>query len=243
MKRFITFEGGEGSGKTTQIKLAADWLRERGIPALSTAEPGGTPLGRKIRELLLNRGSWTIGAEAELLLFAAARAQHVRETILPALEAGQWVLCDRFADATLAYQGFGRELNVAFIRTLNDFSTCSLKPDLTLLFDLPVEAGLERAKKRTAGIRPEAAEDRFEREDKALYRSIRDGHHTQLSLPFLGGSRFHGRIRDGYLTLAAEEPQRFRIIDGAGSVETVHREVCRCLEALPQIPFREGGRA
>jgi len=220
MKRFITFEGGEGSGKTTQIKLAADWLRERGIPVLATAEPGGTPLGRKIRELLLNRGSWTIGAEAELLLFAAARAQHVRETILPSLEAGQWVLCDRFADATLAYQGFGRELNVAFIRTLNNFSTCSLKPDLTLLFDLPVEAGLERAKKRTAGGRPEAAEDRFEQEERA----------------------FHGRIREGYLSLAAAEPERFRIIDGAGSVETIHREVCRCLDALPQIPFREGGR-
>ena len=221
MKYFITFEGGEGSGKTTQIKLAADWLRERGIPVLTTAEPGGTPLGRKIREILLNRGSWAIGAEAELLLFAAARAQHVRETIRPALEAGQWVLCDRFADATLAYQGFGRELNVAFIRTLNDFSTCLLKPDLTLLFDLPVEAGLERAKKRTAGIRPEAAEDRFEQEERA----------------------FHGRIREGYLSLAAAEPERLRIIDGAGSVETVHREVCRCLEVLPRLPFREGERA
>lgn len=221
MKRFITFEGGEGSGKTTQIKLAADWFRERGIPALSTAEPGGTPLGRKIRELLLNRGSWTIGAEAELLLFAAARAQHVRETILPALEAGQWVLCDRFADATLAYQGFGRGLDAGFIRTLNAFSAQALKPEMTLLFDLPVEAGLARAKKRAAGGRPEAAEDRFEQEERA----------------------FHGRIRDGYLTIAAEEPERFRIIDGAVSVETVHCEVCRCLEALPQIPFREGERA
>lgn len=210
MRRFITFEGGEGSGKTTQIKLAADWLRERGIPVLSTAEPGGTPLGRKIREILLNLGSWTIGAEAELLLFVAARAQHVRETILPALEAGQWVLCDRFADATLAYQGFGRGLDVAFIRTLNDFSTCSLKPDLTLLFDLPVETGLERAKKRTAGGRPEAAEDRFEREERT----------------------FHGRIREVYLSLAAEEPERFRIINGAADVETVRREVCRHLTAL-----------
>lgn len=221
MKRFITFEGGEGSGKTTQIKLAADWLRERGIPALSTAEPGGTPLGRKIRELLLNRGSWAIGAEAELLLFAAARAQHVRETILPALEAGQWVLCDRFADATLAYQGFGRGLDAGFIRTLNAFSAQALKPEMTLLFDLPVEAGLARAKKRAAGGRPEAAEDRFEQEERA----------------------FHGRIREGYLSIAAAEPERFRIIDGAGSVETVHREVCRCLEALLQFPFREGERA
>ena len=210
MRRFVTFEGGEGSGKTTQIKLAADWLRERGIPVLETAEPGGTPLGRKIREILLNRGSCAIGAEAELLLFAADRAQHVRETILPALAEGQWVLCDRFADATLAYQGFGRRLDAAFIRTLNDFSTCSLKPDLTLLFDLPVEAGLERAKKRTAGIKPKAAEDRFEREERT----------------------FHGRIREGYLRLAAEEPERFRIINGAADIETVRREVCRHLTAL-----------
>ena len=200
----------EGCGKTTQIGLAADWLKERGIPFLTTAEPGGTPLGRKIREILLNRGSCAIGAEAELLLFAAARAQHVRETILPALKAGQWVLCDRFTDATLAYQGFGRGLDAAFIRTLNAFSAGSLKPDLTLLFDLPVETGLARAKKRTAGIRPEAAEDRFEQEELA----------------------FHGRIREGYLTLAAEEPERFRIIDGAADIETVQREVCRHLAAL-----------
>jgi dTMP kinase len=221
MKYFITFEGGEGSGKTTQIKLAADWLRERGIPVLTTAEPGGTPLGRKIRDILLNRGSWAIGAEAELLLFAAARAQHVREAILPALARVDWVLCDRFIDATLAYQGFGRGLDADFIRILNAFSAGELKPERTLLFDLPVETGLMRAKKRTAGVRPEEAEDRFEQEERA----------------------FHGRIRDGYLTLAAEEPRRFRIIDGAGPVETIHREVCRCLEDLPQIPFREDGPA
>ncbi|OHE17696.1 MAG: dTMP kinase [Syntrophobacterales bacterium GWC2_56_13] len=232
MTRFVTFEGIEGCGKTTQIRLAAAWLAERGIPVLATAEPGGTPLGRKIREILLNRSSCAIGAEAELLLFAAARAQHVRETILPALEEGQWVLCDRFADATLAYQGFGRGLDAAFIRTLNDFSTCSLKPDLTLLFDLPVEAGLARAKKRTAGTRAQKAEDRFEREEKAFYRKIKDRHHTQLLLPSLGRYWFHERIRDGYLNLAAGEPERFRIIDGAADVETVHREVCLRLAEL-----------
>ncbi len=210
MKRFVTFEGSEGCGKTTQIRLAAAWLKERGIPVLATAEPGGTPLGRKIREVLLNRGSCAIGAEAELLLFAAARAQHVRETILPALDRGQLVLCDRFTDATLAYQGFGRGLDAGFIRSLNAFSALSLTPDRTLLFDLPVETGLARAKKRTDGIRPEAAEDRFEQEEKA----------------------FHRRIRDGYLTLAAQEPDRFALIDGAADVGTVHREVCRHLESL-----------
>ena len=210
MGKFVTFEGIEGCGKTTQIGLAAAWLKERGILSLTTAEPGGTPLGRKIRDILLNRGLCAIGAEAELLLFAAARAQHVREAILPALNANQWVLCDRFADATLAYQGFGRGLDAAFIRRLNAFSAGSLKPDLTLLFDLPVETGLERAKKRTAGVRPESAEDRFEQEDLA----------------------FHERIRQGYLTLAAAEPDRFRIIDGAADIETVHREVCKRLAEL-----------
>ncbi|MEI7671803.1 MAG: dTMP kinase [Deltaproteobacteria bacterium] len=220
MKRFITFDGIEGCGKTTQIRLAEVWLRERGLSVLATAEPGGTPLGRKIREILLNRGSCLIGAEAELLLFAAARAQHVREAILPALEKGEWVLCDRFADATLAYQGFGRGLDAGFIRTLNAFSGQGLEPERTLLFDLPVEVGLARAKKRASGLLPEVAEDRFEQEERA----------------------FHGRIREGYLALAAAEPERFRIIDGAGSVETVQREVCRCLEVLPQIPLRKGER-
>jgi dTMP kinase len=210
MERFVTFEGIEGCGKTTQMRLAAAWLTGRGISVLSTAEPGGTPLGLKIREVLLNRGSLEIGAEAELLLFAAARAQHVREVILPALRTGKWVLCDRFADATLAYQGFGRGLDAGFIRTLNAFSMLSLSPDRTFLFDLPVETGLSRAEGRTAGVRPEAAEDRFEQEDQA----------------------FHERIRNGYLNLAAGEPERFRVIDGAADVETVHLEVCRRLAEL-----------
>jgi dTMP kinase len=210
MSRFVTFEGVEGCGKTTQIRLAAGWLEERGIHVLATAEPGGTPLGRQIREILLNRGASAIGAEAELLLFAAARAQHVRETILPALREEKWVLCDRFADATLAYQGFGRGVDAGFIRTLNAFAVLSLTPDMTLLFDVPVEVGLERAKIRTADLLPEAAEDRFEQEDQA----------------------FHRRIRHGYLTLASEEAERFRIIDGSADVGTVHREVCRLLAAL-----------
>jgi dTMP kinase len=159
---------------------------------------------------LLNRGSCAIGAEAELLLFAAARAQHVRETILPAIEEGTWVLCDRFTDATFAYQGFGRGLDAGIIRILNAFSSLSLKPDMTLLFDLPVTTGLARAEMRAAGGRPETAEDRFEHEDHA----------------------FHERIRKGYLTLAAGEPDRFRIIDAAADVEEVHQEVCRCLTGL-----------
>lgn len=210
MGKFVTFEGIEGCGKTTQIKLAAAWLAERHIPAITTAEPGGTPLGLKIREILLNRGTFSISAEAELLLFAAARAQHVRETIQPALETGSWVLCDRFADATFAYQGFGRGLDTGFIDSLNAFSAFSIKPDMTILLDLPVGIGLERALRRAAGTRQETAEDRFEQEDRA----------------------FHGRIREGYLALAAGEPQRFRIINGAADVETVHQEIRNRLATL-----------
>jgi dTMP kinase len=210
MRRFITFEGVEGCGKTTQARLAEIWLRERGVSVLATAEPGGTPLGRKIREILLNRGSCAIGAKAELLLFAAARAQHVQETILPALEEDKFVLCDRFTDATLAYQGFGRGLDIGFIREMNAFSAKDLKPDLTFLFDLPVEVGLERARQRVAGVIPEAAEDRFEQEDGA----------------------FHGKIRTGYLSLAEAEPERFRIIDAASDIETIRREVFGHLAVL-----------
>jgi dTMP kinase len=210
MRRFVTFEGIEGSGKTTQIGLAKTWLKEHGISLLVTAEPGGTPLGRKIREILLNRGSCSIGAEAELLLFAAARAQHVRETILPALDEGKWVLCDRFADATLAYQGFGRGLDAGFIHTLNVFSALSLKPDMTILFDIPVPVGLSRAGERAAGVPPEAAEDRFEQENH----------------------EFHERIRGGYLALAEREPGRFRIVNGAGDIKAVHTRVRDCLKVL-----------
>jgi dTMP kinase len=210
MGRFVTFEGNEGCGKTTQVKLAAGWLEARGISVLATAEPGGTPLGRQIREILLNRSDFAIGAEAELLLFAAARAQHVREAILPALQAGRWVLCDRFTDATVVYQGFGRGLDTGFIRTLNAFSALSLVPDMTLLFDLDVETGLTRARKRAAGSRTERAEDRFEQEDLA----------------------FHRKIREGYLTLAAESSERFRMIDGTSDIETVHKEICHTLAML-----------
>jgi dTMP kinase len=210
MRHFVTFEGIEGCGKTTQIGLTSAWLEERGIPVLVTAEPGGTPLGRRIRDILLNRTACSIGAEAELLLFAAARAQHVREAILPALGEGMWVLCDRFTDATLAYQGFGRGLDSGFIGTLNAFSSLSLTPDMTLLFDIPVPDGLERARKRSKGMLPEAAEDRFEWENQD----------------------FHERIRAGYLTLAAKEPHRFRIINGSAGISAVHRQVRESLEAL-----------
>jgi dTMP kinase len=204
MKTFITFEGIEGCGKTTQIRMAGDYLRKRQIPVLVTEEPGGAPLGKHIRKLLLNQGDCRIDAKAELLLFAAARAQHVQEVILPALAADRVVLCDRFSDATLAYQGFGRGLSLEFIKSLNEFSAAALKPDLTLLFDLPVEVGLGRAIDRIAHIQGAPREDRFEQEDRA----------------------FHQRIRDGYLSLARDEPGRIRMIDASRDVQTTCQEVC-----------------
>jgi dTMP kinase len=210
MKAFITFEGIEGCGKTTQIQMAGDYLRAKKIPVLMTEEPGGAPLGKQIRKMLLNLGECRIDAEAELLLFAAARAQHVREVILPALAEGRVVLCDRFCDATLAYQGYGRGLSLEFIRKLHSFSAAGLMPDRTFLFDLPVETGLGRAIDRIARVRGAPREDRFEQE----------------------GPAFHRQIRDGYLMLAAEEPERFCVIDAARDVQTVFQDVCSILTAF-----------
>jgi dTMP kinase len=208
MKRFITFEGVEGSGKTTQIKMASSFLRSRGRSCLVTEEPGGTPLGRRIRRILLRRSEEGLSAETELLLFAAARAQHVRAVILPALQDDQmFVLCDRFADATLAYQGFGRGLDRRTIEGMNDLACGPLKPDLTLLFDVTPERGLQRAVSRMSRENRSIREDRFENE--------------ALS--------FHRRVREGYLALAKEEPGRFRIIDGSRDIGEVHRQVCAIL--------------
>jgi dTMP kinase len=207
MERFITFEGIEGCGKSTQIKLAAGFLSERRIPYIITEEPGGTPIGRKIREMLLNNvllDTTAMSSETELLLFSAARAQHIKEVIGPAMKGGRVVLCDRFSDATIAYQGFGRGLNIDFIRCINDFSSAGLKPHLTILFDLPVEMGLRRAMERISSNKGIPAEDRFERE--AL--------------------EFHNRVSKGYRFLAGDEPDRFRIVDASKDIESVHREVC-----------------
>lgn len=216
MNRLITFEGVEGCGKTTQIRMASKHLTTRGVPFITTEEPGGTPLGRKIREILLNR--WpiplSISPIAELFLFLAARSQHVGDVILPALEEGKWVFCDRFLDATLAYQGFGRGLDIDFIKTLHCFSADSLKPALTILLDVPVDVSLKRAMERIAQSQKEGAalEDRFEREE--------------------GGMRFHQKIREAYLSIAKEDPKRYCIIDGSRDIQTVHKEVCNRLDAF-----------
>jgi dTMP kinase len=210
MNRFIAFEGIEGCGKTTQIRMAGEYLAAQGLACLMTDEPGGTPLGKKIREMLLNIGPCTISSRAELLLFVAARAQHVQDVILPALEQGKWVLCDRFIDATFAYQGCGRGMDRNVIKYLHDFATACLTPALTILLDMPAEEGLKRAFGRIARLQGVDREDRFEQEDLA----------------------FHQRVRDGYLALAAEHPERYRIIDGAREIALVQRDVCRELAAF-----------
>lgn len=189
---FITFEGIEGSGKSTQIRRVAELVRD----AVVTKEPGGTPAADRIRAILLD-STTTLDPVAELFLFAASRRQHVVEVIRPALAAGQLVLCDRYTDATLAYQGFGRLLNLDRLRMLNDWATESLQPDLTLLFDLPEEEGLARARRRNE----EAVHDegRFEAEDL----------------------RFHRRVREGYLAMAQAEPQRYAIVNASGGIDEV----------------------
>jgi len=204
MDRFIAFEGIEGCGKTTQIRMAGEYLATQGLVCLTTDEPGGTPLGKIIRETLLNIGSYAISPRAELLLFVAARVQHVQDVIMPALEQGKWVICDRFIDATIAYQGFGRGLDLEVIKNLHDFSSAALTPDLTILLDMPVEEGLRRALNRIARLHGVDREDRFEREELA----------------------FHQRVREGYLSLAGKHPERYRIIDGARELAAVHKDVC-----------------
>jgi dTMP kinase len=198
MACFITFEGIEGCGKTTQMKLLCRHLAEKGLPVVTTREPGGCAIADQIRSILLDADNRGMVPLAELLLYAAARAQHVSEIIRPALDAGKIVLCDRFTDATLAYQGYGRQLDRSLIGKLNSLATDRVRPDLTVLIDCPAETGLHRAISRieaTTGAR----EERFE----------------------LESIEFHRRVREGYLKIAAKDPDRFIVIHGDRSVADV----------------------
>lgn len=209
-RMFITFEGIEGCGKSTQIALLAAALQQAGQRVLLTREPGGCPIANQIRSVLLDAANTALVPMAELMLYAAARAQHLAEVIRPALSDGAIVLCDRFSDATRAYQSFGRGLDRQTIETLNDLACNGISPDLTLLLDCPVEVGLGRARQRiesTSGPR----EERFELESLA----------------------FHQRVRDGYLQLAAEEPDRFVIVDATGQPDQVARVISGAL--LPRL--------
>jgi dTMP kinase len=201
--KLITFEGIDGCGKTTQIRLFGRYLQGRNIDFISTREPGGTELGREIRAALLDGAKTSVEPAAELLLYAADRAQHVRRVIVPALESGMTVLSDRFYDATTVYQGYARGFDPGLVRQLNEFATGGLKPDLTLLFDLDVEVGLGRTQKRD----DESASppNRLDREPL----------------------EFHRRVRQAYLEIAGLEPQRFRIIPAGGSIEETYELMIR----------------
>ena len=199
--RLLTFEGGEGAGKSSNLALTAAFLRERGVQVEVTREPGGTPLAEDIRHLLLAPRDETMAADTELLLMFAARAQHLAARIRPALEQGVWVLSDRFVDASYAYQGGGRGVAMARIEALEQWALNGLRPDLTLLFDVPVEVGLARAGRR-------GSLDRIEQEDLAFFQ----------------------RIRDTYLARAGAEPDRFRIIDAARPLPQVQAALVALLE-------------
>jgi dTMP kinase len=205
---FITFEGPDGSGKSTQINLVANYLEDLGYRVFCTREPGGTAIGDQIRQVLHDVNNSEMTPRAEILLYSASRAQHVEQVILPHLAQGEMVLCDRYADSTYAYQGYGRQLDFDMLRLITRFATQDLKPDLTVYLDLPVKEGLRRKEKaNTAGQGELNRMDRLELE-------------------------FHQRVREGYLEMARTEPERWLVVDARGSVETTNRLVCQRLEQV-----------
>ncbi|RNC70083.1 MAG: dTMP kinase [Desulfuromonadales bacterium] len=210
---FITFEGIEGCGKSTQLRRAAERLTREGYDVVITREPGGCPIADAIRAILLDADNSAMVPLAELLLYAAARAQHVAEVIGPALREGKIVLCDRFTDSTLAYQGYGRQLDRELIGQLNTLAAGDIRPHLTLVLDCPVEVGLGRAMARINAAST-AREERFEQESRL----------------------FHERIRDGFLQLAAAEAGRFLVVDGSGGIEETEDLVMTSI--LPRLPRR-----
>ncbi len=203
--KFITFEGMDGCGKTTQLRLLASALRGAGREVVETVEPGGTDIGQQIRRILLDPANAAIHARTELLLYFASRAQNVAQVIRPALDAGQIVLCDRFTDSTLVYQGCGRGLDAATVLQLDAIACQGLRPDVTVLIDIDLETSLARAKKRNARIGQ--SESRIDDESAA----------------------FHDAVRRGYLALAAHEPERFVVIDGRTDVGGVYARIQEAL--------------
>ena len=200
---FITFEGADGCGKTTQLKLLAEYLMKNGRDVVITREPGAKGLGEKVREILLNYDG-VVSDRCESFLFLADRAQNIDVIVNPAVEAGQIVLCDRHIDSTVAYQGYGRGLDIERINMLNDIATNSRKPDLTIVFDIDVETSQKRVG---------SEKDRMES----------------------AGIEFHNRVRNGYLEIAKQEPQRVKVIDASGDIEDIHNEVKRMINNLLHI--------
>lgn len=203
--KFITIEGTEGVGKTTNIEFIKQWLTNQSIPFVNTREPGGTPLAEEIRELLLSNRQEAVCSKAELLMMFAGRAQHIDQLIEPQLASGNWVLCDRFTDATYAYQGAGRKMDNQLISSLETMVQGEMRPDLTLILDISVEKGLERAGKRSEP-------DRFELEK----------------------TDFFNRVRQAYLAMAADQPQRYKIIDASRSLEEVQQQIATVLTLFCQ---------
>jgi len=198
--KFITIEGGEGAGKSTNIEFIKDFLQQKDLDIVLTREPGGTPIAERIRTILLDKSATSIDSDTELLLMFAARSQHLSEVILPALNRGAWVVCDRFTDSTYAYQGGGRGIDMQRIEKLEDWVQGELRPDLTIIFDLPIEVGLERAGKRSQP-------DRFELED----------------------IQFFERVRDGFLSQAKKNPERYAVINAEPEISVVQNELTQLM--------------
>jgi dTMP kinase len=203
--KFITIEGTEGVGKTTNIAFIKQWLDDNGISFINTREPGGTPLAEEIRQVLLSNRDEKVCSKAELLMMFAGRAQHIDQVIEPQLAQGNWVLCDRFTDATYAYQGAGREMGDDLIQSLETMVQGDMRPDLTLVLDVPVELGLERAGKRSEP-------DRFELEK----------------------TDFFNRVRQAYLSMATNNPHRYKIIDASQTLEIVQLQIADTLNSFLQ---------
>jgi dTMP kinase len=205
--RFITFEGVEGSGKTTQISTSAERLRRLGWVVLETREPGGTAVGEQIRDVMLHRDNPQVTALAEAFLVMAARAQHVEEVVRPALAAGVVVLCDRFVDSTLAYQGYGRGLDIQALRRLNRLATAGLTPHMTIVLDVPVTVGLRRRRA-----------------------------HREVNRLDMESIAFHERVRKGFLQLARQEPRRMKVVKASGTQERISNAVTHLIEPLLRLP-------
>ncbi len=204
--RFITFEGMDGCGKTTQLRILAANLRARGLTVTETVEPGGTEIGQQIRRILLDPANTAIHSRTELLLYFASRSQNVEQVIRPALSVGGLVLCDRFTDSTLVYQGCGRGLDAATVLQLDAIACEGLRPDVTVLIDIDLETSLARARRRNE--RTDLSESRIDDES----------------------AQFHESVRAGYLALAAQEPERFVVVDGRASVNEVTRRIAEALQ-------------
>lgn len=217
MSLFITFEGIEGSGKTTQIRLLKDYLDKKGIPCKITREPGGTSIGEKIRNILLNPEHQNMTPLSELFLYEASRAQHVHEIIKPLIKQKIVIICDRFADASIAYQAFGRGLDLKLVERLNRIASQGLRPDITFILDCPLDLGLKRALDRNQKGET-VKEDRFERED----------------------IKFHQRVRKGYIELAKKDPRRIKIIDTRFGEAEVFERIRKIVDNLLKIKgFKE----